>query len=97
MPIDPGSRVVRSAEPVLAAFSDGFVMLSVEAQKYFSLNDTAEAIWRRMAQPITLQALSQSLAEEFDVAPDLAASAVAAFVSRLVEEGVASMQAERGS
>jgi len=91
--IDPGRTVVRSAEPILAAFSDGFVMLSVEAQKYFSLNDTAEAIWRRMEQPITLEALSQSLAEEFDVPPDLAASAVKTFVSRLVEEGVARMQA----
>jgi hypothetical protein len=91
--IDPGSRVVRSREPVLAAFSDGFVMLSVEAQKYFSLNATAEAIWRRMAEPITLQALSEALAEEFDVAPPAAASAVQAFVSRLVEEGVAAVQA----
>ena len=90
--IGPQSRVVRSAEPVLAAFSDGFVMLSVEAQKYFSLNDTAEAIWRRMDQPITLQALSQSLAEEFDVTQDAAASAVEALVSRLVEERIVSVQ-----
>ena len=90
--IGPQSRVVRSAEPVLAAFSDGFVMLSVEAQKYFSLNDTAEAIWRRMDRPITLQALSQSLAEEFDVTQDAAASAVEALVSRLVEERIVSVQ-----
>ena len=91
--IDPARHVVRSAEPVLAAFSDGFVMLSVEAEKYFSLNDTAEAIWRRMERPITVQALSDSLAEEFDVAPEAAASAVQAFVSRLVEERIATVQA----
>jgi hypothetical protein len=76
----------------MAAFSEGFVMLSVEAQKYFGLNATAEAIWRRLERPITLQALSRSLAEEFDVGPDQAASAVRAFVSRLVEEGVVSVQ-----
>ena len=91
--IDPARHVVRSAEPVLAAFSDGFVMLSVEAEKYFSLNDTAQAIWRRMERPITVQALSDSLAEEFDVAPEAAASAVQAFVSRLVEERIATVQA----
>jgi hypothetical protein len=91
--IEPGSFVVRSAEPVMAAFSDGFVMLSVEAEKYFALNATAEAIWRRMERPITLEALSESLAEEFDVAPDAAASAVRAFVSRLVEERIAAVQA----
>jgi len=90
--LDPNSRVVRSAEPIMAEFSDGYVMLSVETAKYFSLNDTAEAIWRRMKRPITLKALSQSLAEEFDVAPDEAASAVTAFVSRLVEERIVSVQ-----
>lgn len=78
----------------MAAFSDGFVMLSVEAEKYFSLNATAEAIWRRMERPITLQALSESLAEEFDIAPAEAASAAQAFVSRLVEEGIVSVQSK---
>jgi hypothetical protein len=91
--IDPAGQVVRSAEPILAAFSDGFVMLSVEAEKYFSLNDTAEAIWRRMERPITVRALSEALAEEFDVAPEAAASAVQTFVSRLVEERIATVQA----
>jgi hypothetical protein len=92
-PIDADSRVVRSAEPIMAEFDDGYVMLSVETAKYFSLNATAEAIWRRMAQPITLEALSQSLAEEFDVPPDEAARAVRAFVSRLVDERIVSVQA----
>jgi hypothetical protein len=45
-----------------------------------------------MEQPITLKALSASLAEEFDVAPEEAASAVQAFVSRLVEERIVSVQ-----
>ena len=90
--LNPDSRVVRSPEPILAEFSDGYVMLSIEAEKYFSLNDTAEAIWRRMEQPITLQALSDALAEDFDVAPAEAASAVRAFVSQLLEQRIASVQ-----
>jgi hypothetical protein len=91
--LDPETRVVRSPEPVIAEFDGGFVMLSVEAEKYFSLNATAEAIWRRIAQPITLKALCESLAEEFDVAPEAAAAAVTAFVSRLVDERIVSVQA----
>ena len=91
--LDPDSCVVRSAEPILAEFDNGFVMLSIEASKYFALNATAEAIWRRMERPITLQALSQSLTEEFDIAQDAAARAVSAFVSRLVDEEIASVQA----
>jgi hypothetical protein len=46
-----------------------------------------------MEQPTTLKALSQSLAEDFDVAPAEAASAVQAFVSQLVEQRIASVQA----
>jgi hypothetical protein len=91
--LDLESRVVRSPEPILAEFDDGFVMLSVEAAKYFALNATAEAIWRRMAQPISLRALADSLRDEFDIAPGEATAAVRAFVSRLVEEKIASVQA----
>ena len=90
--LDPGSCVVRSPEPILAEFDHGFVMLSIAASKYFSLNDTAEAIWRRMEEPISLRALSEALAEEFDVPPGQAHDAVTAFVSRLVEEEIASVQ-----
>ena len=91
--LDPETRVVRSSEPIMAEFDEGYVMLSIETAKYFSLNGTAEAIWRRMEQPITLRALSESLADEFDVDPQEAASAVQAFVSRLVEERIVSVQA----
>ena len=90
--LDPDSCVMRSPEPILAEFSDGYVMLSVETEKYFSLNETAEAIWRRMERPITLRALTQSLAEEFDVTPEAAARTVEAFVSRLVAERIVSVQ-----
>ena len=90
--LEPETRVVRSSEPIMAEFDEGFVMLSVETAKYFSLNGTAEAIWRRMEQPITLRELSQSLAEEFEVAPEEAASAVQGFVSKLVEEGIVSVE-----
>ena len=91
--LNPDVRVVRSPEPILAEFGDGFVMLSIETSKYFSLNDAAAAIWRRMERPITLAALSRSLTDEFDVAPERAANAVSAFVSRLVEERIALEQA----
>ncbi|HEY1426408.1 MAG TPA: PqqD family protein [Caulobacteraceae bacterium] len=95
--LDPDHRVVRSSEPILAEFDDGFVMLSIEASKYFSLNATAEAIWRRMERPISLRALTASLAEEFDVAPAEAAGAVRTLVSRLVEEEIASVQGCAGA
>ena len=90
--LDPGSRVVRLSEPIVAEFPNGCVVLSMEESKYFGLNVVGEAIWRRMERPISVGALGESLAEEFDIAPERATDAVRTFVSRLVRHRIASVQ-----
>jgi hypothetical protein len=76
-----------------AETGDGVVMLSIEAGKYFGLNDTGRAIWARMETPVTLAALCASIQQEFDVDADRAQTAVLAFVSRLIDEKIATLQA----
>ena len=93
MPLDLASRVVRSPEPISAETGGGAVMLSIEAGKYFGLNETAQAIWARMETPITLGALAAAIEQEFDVDADRAQTAVLAFVSQLIEEKIATLQA----
>ena len=87
--IDLDSRVVRSPEPIWADGGDGLLMLSVEAEKYFSLNETAEAIWRAMEAPVTVRALSDTLMSAYDVDRKRAASAVITLVSRMLDEQIA--------
>jgi len=91
--IDLDSRVVRSPEPISAETGGGVVMLSIETGKYFGLNQTAMAIWGRMETPITIADLCQAVQDEFDVTPEQAQKSVLAFVSQLVEEKIASLQA----
>ena len=90
--LDLSSRVVRSPEPISAQTGGGVVMLSIEAGKYFGLNETAQAIWARMEAPITVGALARSIQDEFDVDAGRAETAVLAFVSRLIEEKIATLQ-----
>ena len=65
------------------------VMLSLANGKYFGLNATAQAIWERMAQPVSIEDLSLALQARFEVDRDRAADAVLALVRRLIEEKVA--------
>jgi len=67
-------------------------MLSVETAKYFSLNDTAEAIWRRMERPITLKALEPVHCRGVRRRAGRGGERGHAFVSRLVEERIVSVQ-----
>ena len=94
--LDASSRVIRSPELIVAEFDEGLVVLSVRASRYFGFNSTASAILRRMEQPISLGALSESLAEEFDIAPGDALDAVKTLVYRLVRLGVASTAGRDG-
>jgi hypothetical protein len=87
--VGPDSWVVRSAEPLGAEVADGVVLCSVAAGVYVSLNDTAAAVWRRLAQPIQLRALCGEIAHEFDVVPEECSTAVIACVSRLIDAGLA--------
>jgi hypothetical protein len=85
------SWVVRSPEPVAAEVGDGLVMLSVEEGKYFSLNPTAAAIWRRLESPMRIGELCDQIVEEFDISREHAVEAVPEFVAKLIEQNIAAV------
>ena len=85
------SWVVRSSEPIAAEVGDGLVMLSVQEGKYFSLNATAAAIWRRLESPVRIGELCDQIVEEFDTSREHASQAVSEFVAKLIEQNIAAM------
>jgi len=85
------SWVVRSPEPIAAEVGDGLVMLSVQEGKYFSLNPTAAAIWRRLESPMRVGELCDHIVDEFDTSPEHAVQAVSAFVAKLIEQKIAAV------
>jgi hypothetical protein len=91
------SWVVRSSEPIAAEVGDGLVMLSVEEGKYFSLNPTAAAIWRRLESPVRIGELCDQIVEEFDISREHAIHAVPAFIAKLLEQKIAAVPPMRPS
>lgn len=91
--VDMDSRVARSLEPIAVEVGDGMVMLSVEEGKYFSLNETAAAIWRRLELPISVRELRDGIVGEFDVSIDQATPALLAFLAKLIEQKIAAIPA----
>ena len=88
-PLDPATRVVRSPEPAQAETGGGLVLLSLENGKYFGLNATGQAIWELIATPISIAQIGQALQARFEFDADHAGASAMAFVSRLIEEKVA--------
>ena len=85
------SWVVRSGEPIAAEVGDGLIMLSVQEGKYFSLNPTAAAIWRRLESPMRIGELCDQIVEEFDTSREHAVQAVSEFVAKLIEQKIAAI------
>lgn len=62
--IDLDSLVVQAEDVMFSSISGGEgILLSPEVGAYFSLNSTAVQIWTSIAQPQTVRAATESIAE----------------------------------
>jgi len=71
------------------AFEEETVLINFERGTYFSLRQSAPAIWAMIQDPMTLDDVLASLAGAHGPLPPEAAEAVAAMLDRLCEEGCA--------
>ena len=61
------SVVKRNPDILVAQVPDGYVMLSVDADRYLEFNATAAAVWDFLETPRTVQALCEAVRMRFDV------------------------------
>ena len=64
---------------------EGAVLLHLESQLYFSLNETGTLIWKAMKQGLTLQEICHRLQKEFQVGEDQAEQSVLALTRELAQ------------
>jgi len=65
---------------------EGAVLLHLESQIYFSLNETGTLIWKAMKQGLTLQEICHRLQKEFQVGAEQAEQSVLALTHELAQQ-----------
>jgi hypothetical protein len=81
----------RAATPahVLVRFLDReSVLLNLETEQYFGLDETGTRIWQLVTASSNIDAAYQELLAEFDVEPELLRSNLMELLSRLVDSGL---------
>lgn len=80
---------VTFAETVFAQEVDGeMVLLDMESENYFGLDEVGTAIWQAMQEYGTLQEVFNTLLEQYDVEAEVLEKDLADFVRKLVESGL---------
>jgi hypothetical protein len=82
---------------ILAAEDEGlFLLMNMATGQYLSLDAIASDIWRRIAQPISVAALCESLVASYDGAPEVIEREVLALLEGWRAAGVVVCE-EKGS
>jgi hypothetical protein len=64
------------------------VLLSLETQRYYSLNETGSRIWELLSEGEDMESIATAITEEWQTTHDEALSYVQSFVDELSEEGL---------
>ena len=77
------------AETVFAQEVDGeMVLLDMESENYFGLDEVGTAIWQAMQEKETLKEVFETLLEQYEVEEEMLEHDLRNFVGKLVESGL---------
>jgi hypothetical protein len=87
---EPDALLAPRGETYHAALSDDeAVLMSAEMGRYFGLNAVGMRVWELLVEsPSTIDHLSATICEEFEVEPSACRADVTAFVQSLIDNGV---------
>ena len=87
------NQKVTFAETVFAQEVDGeMVLLDMESENYFGLDEVGTAIWQAMQEKETLKEVFEVLLEQYDVEADMLENDLSEFVGKLVESGLVKVE-----
>ena len=83
---------------VLVRFLDReSVLLNLETERYFGLDETGTRMWQTVTSAPTIDAAYSQLLAEFDVEPELLRSNFTDLLTRLADNGLLQLSADVGS
>ena len=72
---------------------DEMVILDMESENYFGLDEVGTSIWQAMQEHGTLQDVFDALLEQYDVEPEILEKDLSDFVEKLLESGLVEVKA----
>lgn len=88
------NQKITFAETVFAQEVDGeMVLLDMESENYFGLDEVGTAIWQAMQEYGTLQEVLNALLEQYDVEAEVLENDLSSFVDKLLESGLIEVKA----
>ena len=86
--MDLDQKIIFS-DTVFAQEVDGeMVLLDMESENYFGLDEVGTAIWQAMQEKETLQEVLEALLEQYDVEAEILERDLSDFVTKLLESGL---------
>ena len=83
------NQKVTFADTVFAQEVDGeMVLLDMESENYFGLDEVGTAIWQAMQEYGSLQEVFDALLQQYDVEAEVLEHDLSDFVGKLVESGL---------
>ncbi len=88
------NQKITFADTVFAQEVDGeMVLLDMNSENYFGLDEVGTAIWQAMQEKETLQEVLDVLLEQYEVESDVLEKDLANFVNKLVESELVAVNA----
>jgi ornithine carbamoyltransferase len=88
------NQKITFADTVFAQEVDGeMVLLDMESENYFGLDEVGTAIWQAMQEYETLQEVLNALLEQYDVEAEVLEKDLSDFVDKLLESGLVEVKA----
>ena len=87
------NQKVSISEKVFAQEVDEeMVLLDMNSENYFGLDETASAIWQHLSETGSLQETYDALLQEYEIEPAQLESDIDTFIQTLVDAGLVQLQ-----
>jgi len=87
------NKKVTFADTVFAQEVDGeMVLLDMNSENYFGLDEVGTAIWQAMQETETLKEVFEVLLDQYDVEPEVLEKDLLGFVDKLAQSGLVEVE-----
>lgn len=86
--ISDNTPLVRDPDLIAAPMDGDLVMMCIESGNYYGVGGVGPRIWELLEQPVTVEAITAVICNQFDVDADRCRPDIAAFVRQLLDAGL---------